>query len=133
MGFGGTQTIHFLGCGGLEKAKAIKANGFSGQNISVDVSTYINRSIDGNVHGTTYSGYFDYITKSMIRIKPDTKKYILDLHAKVDNPLYTCSEMEAIIDSVLLHQSNHPSRETYNGRAKLMFHNADVFRYNVEE
>lgn len=131
--FGKATQLHFLGCGGLEKAAAIKQYGFDGDNISVDCSTFINRSIDGNTKGTTQSGYFDYHTKRLLRITPDTKSQILKVHSEVENPLYTCDEMEDILDMVLMHQSGHSSDETYNARAGLMFHNADVHRFHVEK
>lgn len=125
--------LHFLGCGGFKKAETIKQYGFDGDNVSVDCSTFINRSIDGNISGTSQSGYFDYYTKRLIRIRPNTIDDILKLHARVDNPLYSCEELEEILSIILLHQSGQPSPETYNARAKLMFHNADVYRYNAEE
>lgn len=124
--------LHFLGCGGFKKTKTIKEYGFDGDNISVDCSTFINRSIDGNTRGTAESGYFDYISKELIRINPRTVGEILDIHSNIRNPLYTCEELEEILDGVLRHQSGNSSPETYNARAKLMFHNADVYRYNAE-
>lgn len=124
--------LHFLGCGGFKKARTIKEYGFDGDNISVDCSTFINRSIDGNTTGTAESGYFDYNTKKLIRINPRTKNEILDIHSSISNPLYTCEELEEILDGVLGHQCGNSSPETYNARAKLMFHNADVYRYNAE-
>jgi len=125
--------LHFLGCGGFKKAEMIKQYGFDGENVSVDCSTFINRSIDGNTRGTSQSGYFDYYTKRLIRITPKTIDDILNLHARVDNPLYSCEELKEILSTIVLHQSGQPSPETYNARAKLMFHNADVYRYNAEE
>lgn len=125
--------LHFLGCGGFKKVDAIKQYGFDGDNISVDCSTFINRSIDGNTSGSAQSGYFDYYTKKLTRIMPETVEDILDLHARIENPLYTCEELEDILETILLHQSGHSSSDTYNARAKLMFHNADVYRYNAEE
>ncbi len=125
--------LHFLGCGGFKKASAIKKYGFDGDNISVDCSTFINRSIDGNTNGTSQSGYFDYYTQRLIRITPETVNQILNLHTRVDNPLYTRDELEEILTTILLHQSGRSSPETYNARAKLMLHNADVYRYNAEK
>ncbi len=124
--------LHFLGCGGFKKAEAIKRYGFNGDNVSVDCSTFINRSIDGNIVGTKQSGYFDYFSKRLIRINPDTIDEILYLHEQVECPLYSCEEMEEILTTILLHQRRQSSLETYNARAKLMFHNADVYRYNAE-
>ena len=125
--------LHFLGCGGFKKAAAIKRYGYDGDNVSLDCSTFINRSIDGNTKGTAKSGYFDYYSKELTRISPATKEYILDLHSVVKNPLYTCEEMEDILDTIIEHQKGNSSNETYNARAKLMFHNADVYRFNAEE
>lgn len=133
FGFERASQLHFLGCGGFKKADAIKRYGYDGDNISVDCSTFINRSIDGNTTGKAQSGYFDYNSKELTRIRPDTKEYILELHSEVVNPLYTCEEMEEILDTIIEHQSGNPSIETYNARAKLMFHNADVYRFNAEE
>lgn len=132
FGFDRATQLHFLGCGGFKKANAIKEYGFDSDNISVDCSTFINRSIDGNTNGTSQSGYFDYRTKELIRINPVTKNVILDIHSNICNPLYSCEELEDILDGVLLHQRGKSSPETYNARAKLMFHNADVYRYNAE-
>lgn len=133
FGFDRATQLHFLGCGGFKKADAIKRYGFDGENVSVDCSTFINRSIDGRTDGANQSGYFDYVTKELTRIRPDTKNQILRLHSRIENPLYSCEELEDIIDTILLHQSGHSSPETYNSRARLMFHNADVYRYNAEE
>lgn len=119
--------VHFLGCGGLKKVKAIKDCDIDGENISVDCSTCINRSIDGSKSGEKQSGYFDYQSGELIRITPESKSIILRKHSIVDNPLYSLSQMEDILDSILLHQSGHSSNDTYNARAKLIFHNADVF------
>lgn len=125
--------LHFLGCGGIKKAQLIKQYGYSGNNISVDCSTYINRAIDGSTNGKTQSGYFDYNSKRMIRISHETKEEILYLHGNFQNPLFSCDEMEDILNTVLLHQSNYSSNETYDARAKLIVHNADVFRHNIED
>lgn len=133
FGFENAHQLHFLGCGGFKKANAIKQYGYNGDNISVDCSTFINRSIDGNTSGTSQSGYFDYNSKELTRIGPDTKDLILKLHSKADRPLYSCDEIEEIIDTIIEHQSGNSSIDTYNARAKLIFHNADVYRYNTEE
>ena len=114
--------------GGFKKVKAIKDCDIDGNNISVDCSTCINRSIDGSTSGATQSGYFDYQSRALMRITPQSKSIILRKHANVDNPLYSYDQMEDILDSILLHQSGHSSNENYNARAKLIFHNADVFR-----
>ena len=112
FGFDRASQLHFLGCGGFNKVDAIKRYGFDGDNISVDCSTFINRSIDGNTSGTAQSGYYDYYSKELTRIRPDTKDYILALHSAVDNPLYTCEEMEEIIDTIIEHQRGNSSNET---------------------
>ena len=133
FGFERASQLHFLGCGGFKKADAIKRYGYDGDNVSVDCSTFINRSIDGNTTGKAQSKYIDYNSKKLTPIKLDTKAYILKLHSKVIDPLYTCEEMEEILDTIIEHQSGNSSIETYNARAKLMFHNADVYRFNAEE
>lgn len=119
--------VHFLGCGGFKKVKAIKDCDIDGDHISVDCSTCINRSIDGSTSGATQSGYFDYQSRSLIRICPQSKNRILIKHRNVINPLYSVEQMEDIIDQIILHQSGNSSNNTYNARAKLIFHNADVF------
>lgn len=124
------EFIHFLGCGGIKNSKFIK-NVYNADNISVDNSTPMNRSIDGNTLGTTQSGYFDYFEKKLHRIKPDTINQILDLHRQYPTPVYSVSEMETIFNKILLHQSGHSSKETYDARAQLSFHNHDVFRVNA--
>lgn len=130
--FDKADNLHFLGCGGIKKAQAIKQYGYYGDNISVDCSTYINRAIDGSIDGEAQSGYFDYNSKSLIRISPGTKQEILNLHSNFQTPLFSCDEMEDILNTILLHQSNCSSNETYDARAKLIIHNADVFRHNIE-
>lgn len=119
--------VHFLGCGGFKKVKAIKDCGIDGDHISVDCSTCINRSIDGSTSGSAQSGYFDYQSRMLIRITPQSKSAILRKHANIHNPLYSLDEIKNILDSILLHQSGRSSNDTYNARAKLIFHNADVF------
>lgn len=133
LGLGGAKQIHFLGCGGFKKVDAMKKYGWDRENVSVDCSTFINRSIDGNVRGTAQSGYYDYTTKRLTRIKAETRDEILKKHSSAKAPLYTYGEMKEILDMILLHQSGRSSRDTYDARAKLMFHNADVFRCNAEE
>lgn len=119
--------IHFLGCGGFDKVDILKAHGLDGEHISVDCSTFINRSIDGSIDGVKRSGYYDYVSRKLLRISPDTKQTILTRHAEADAPLYTTAEMEDILDTILLHQSGASSPATYDARAMLIFHNADVF------
>lgn len=120
--------VHYLGCGGLSKVEVLKKNGIDSTNISVDCSTPINRSIDGNLAGTAKSGYFQYDSKKLIRIEPGTVEQILEIHKKVKNAYYTEAEMEDILYWVLKHQSHQSSYKTYEARAKLIFHNYDVHR-----
>lgn len=128
--FKSLEFIHFLGCGGIKNSNFIKSI-YNGNNISVDNSTPMNRSIDGNTMGTTQSGYFDYFEKKLHRIKPDTINQILDIHKKYPTPIFSVNEMEIIFNKVLLHQSGRSSKETYDSRAQLSFHNHDVFRVNA--
>lgn len=131
--FDSMNRVHFLGCGGLKKAQIIKEVLGNRSNFSVDNTTAYNRSIDGNTSGSSMSGYFDYASKDMIRICPDTKQQILNLHrASEDVAYFSVDEMESILDSILLHQSNRSSTTTYENRARLIIHNFDVFRYNAE-
>ena len=122
------EYIHFLGCGGLRKVATLHESTFNNEQTSVDCSTPINRSIDGNVSGTTQSCYYSYQAQELIRIKPETRARILQLHATSENPLFTLEEMTDIIDTVLRHQSHQSCEETYNGRAKLLIHNSDVYK-----
>lgn len=122
------EHIHFLGCGGLRKAAILKETSFNSERTSVDCSTPINRSIDGNKNGTKQSCYYSYQTQELIRIRPDTRERILNLHATADNPLFNLTQMTDIIDTVLRHQNNQSSEETYNARAKLLIHNSDVYK-----
>ena len=102
-------------------------------NFSVDNTTAFNRAIDGNTKGTSQSGYIDYIHKKIHRIRPDYKDEILKIHYNTDESikLFSDSEMEVMINSILKHQSNNSSVETYNNRAKLIIHNFDVFKHNA--
>ena len=88
----------------------------------------INKSLKNN-----QSCYIDYINKKQYRIKPESKKNILSIHHDTDNnlKLYSDSQMEDILNSIIEHQSGNSSTETYNSRAKLIMHNFDVFRYNA--
>ncbi|MCH5165009.1 MAG: hypothetical protein J1G01_01240 [Clostridiales bacterium] len=122
------EHIHFLGCGGLKKVAILRNTVFDNERTSVDCSTPINRSIDGNVSGTAQSCYYSYQNQELIRIKPETRNRILQLHAAVENPLFDLNEMTNIIDTVLRHQNHQSNEETYNGRAKLLIHNTDVYK-----
>ena len=125
------ESIHFLGCGGLQKVKIIKDNGFNTVKNSVDCSTVINRTIDGNVSGTKQSCYYVYSTCEQIRIQPKTKNSILAHHEKADAPVFSVEQMTEIINKVLEHQDHKSSSDTYDARAKLLIHNTDVFRKNA--
>lgn len=125
------KRVHFLGCGGVEKTKIIK-NYINGENFSVDCSTPMNRSIDGNKNGTSFSGYFNYNDSKMIRIKPTNLTKILKIHKNYNDSIYSEIEMKEILDKILKHQSGHTSNLTYDARAQLSFHNHDVFRFKAE-
>ena len=126
------ERVHFLGCGGLKLASKIKQATRNGSNFSVDNSTPWNRSIDGNTSGTAQSGYFDYTTKEMVRINPDTVSQIIQSHSNANNPLFSVAEMRRIIAKILEHQSHQSNHSTYEARASLAIHNHDVFRRNAE-
>ncbi|MBO7133504.1 MAG: hypothetical protein J6W06_05030 [Bacteroidales bacterium] len=133
LDFSKFERVHFLGCGGLKKANAIKEAIGNQHNFSVDNTTPYNRSIDGNKKGTEQSCYYDYATKEKIRISSDTKQRILSLHKASESvSCFDTKEMTKIIDSIILHQSHQSSQETYDARGKLIIHNFDVFRYNAE-
>ena len=134
LDFNQFNKVHFLGSGGIKKANLIISTLGNKSNFSVDNTTAYNRSIDGNTSGTSQSGYYDYMSKNMIRINPRSVDYILKLHDSVpnDRALFKTAEMEIILRSVLKHQSGQSSHETYNNRAKLIIHNFDVYKFNVE-
>lgn len=125
------EKVHFLGCGGMKNVLAIKKVGLNFPNFSVDNSTAWNRAIDGNTIGTAHSGYFDYTSKKLIRIKPETKNEILKLHSQFPTPLFSVLEMDEILTKVIQHQSRNSDHSTYNARALLALHNTDVFRVNA--
>lgn len=125
------ERVHFLGCGGIDRVNIIKSFGFKDQKFSVDNSTPYNRAIDGNLNGTSQSGYFDYTSNELFRITPNNKASILSLHHKAKNKIFSDDEMKAILESILDHQSKNSSHDTYNNRAKLVIHNHDVFRQNA--
>lgn len=126
------EQVHFLGCGGIKNVSYIKDNNLDNANFSVDVSTPLNRAIDGSVTGKSQSGYFQYDTAKLHRIKPSTKNSILEIHNRSESNLFDEEQMEDILNKILLHQSNNSSRETYNARAKLILHNSDVFRKHAQ-
>lgn len=130
--FGAFKKVHFLGCGGQERAAIIKRSLGNNHSFSVDNTTPYNRAIDGSVDGRTQSGYFDYRSGSLYRIMPSTRNEILSLHESAVNMGIACfsmHEMQTIIDGILQHQSKNSSQYTYECRAKLIIHNFDVFRY----
>lgn len=125
------ERVHFLGCGGIDKATLIKSLGFTNEKFSVDNSTPYNRAIDGSLSGIKQSGYFDYHSKKLIRINPQNKNLILTRHSNVQDKVFSNDEMSEIIDGILKHQSRNSDHDTYNNRAKLIIHNHDVFRKNA--
>lgn len=124
--------VHFLGCGGLKRSKAIKDTIGNLNNFSVDNTTPYNRGIDGNTRGTTHSGYFDYATGDLIRITHGTINEILFRHNQsINSAVFSKDEMNEILLGVLDHQSGKSSPYTYECRAKLIIHNFDVFKYRA--
>ena len=134
LDFQSYNKVHFLGSGGLAKASMIIKELGNHNTFSVDNTTAYNRAIDGNTRGTSMSGYYDYVSKSLIRVNPENRQRILDIHGSVpDNrALFSVAEMTKIIDSILEHQSQNSSHDTYDNRAKLVIHNFDVYKYNTE-
>lgn len=130
LNFKNYNRVHFLGLGGISNANAIKSV-INTERISVDNSTPMNRAIDGSINGITNSGYFNYTDKKLIRINPTTKKLILKKHVAASNPLLSLTDLEKMLDAILLHQSNNSSQATYEARALLAIHNHDVFRNNA--
>ena len=122
------EKIHFLGCGGIKKIKILKESGFSNDKFSVDVSTPINRVIEGSMKNSVCSGYYDYNSLTLHRIKSDTKNEILNLHSSTTSPLFSKEQMEKILNDILTHQGGNSSESTYDSRAKLIIHNNDVYR-----
>lgn len=125
--------VHFLGAGGLKKASIIKDALGNEPTFSVDNTTPYNRAIDGSLAGDKQSGYYDYQTKKLHRIAPDTIEAILQMHERSSDVAYfSIEEMREILNGILMHQSNNSSDYTYDCRAKLIIHNFDVYRYNAE-
>lgn len=122
------QKVHFLGCGGLKKISVLKESGFSDDDFSVDVSTPINRAIDGNKRNTSFSAYYDYSSLSMYRIKDNTHDDILNLHINTKDTLFSNEQMKEILADIILHQHGKSSDKTYDSRAKLIIHNNDVYK-----
>lgn len=125
--------VHFLGAGGLKKASIIKEALGNVPTFSVDNTTAYNRAIDGSLAGDKQSGYYDYQSKKLHRIAPDTIEAILKMHeSSSDVAYFSIEEMREILNGILMHQSNNSSEYTYDCRAKLIIHNFDVYRYNAE-
>lgn len=121
------KRVHFLGCGGIEKVKLLKENGYKDARFSVDCSTPINRSFADKI-----SKYYIYGTNKKIEVSADSKEEIINLHTKVLSPYYSVEEISDILDLVIEHQEGVHTSETFDARAKLMLHNSDVFRRNAE-
>lgn len=120
--------IHFLGCGGVKNSQCLLDAGFS-ENCSADVSTPINRAVDGSKTGK-YSKYYAYNEMNKkIEIREDTVPLILKDNIQTNNPLYSQNELKEMLDRILEHQSGKSSEETYNARAKLIFHNYDAYQH----
>ena len=126
--------VHFLGSGGIRKTNIIQGALGNIASYSVDNTTAYNRAIDGNIAGTSQSGYYDYTSKNLIRITPENRDMIIQTHNDLPKGTahFSVNEMIDIVDSILSHQSGHSSHETYDNRAKLIIHNFDVYRYNAE-
>ena len=122
------KRVHFLGCGGIEKVKILKENGYSDEKYSVDCATPVNRAFCDGI-----SNYCVYGTGKLIKIRNDTKKQILLEHEKIKNPYYSIEELSDIIDLVIEHQKGreYHTPETFDARAKVMLHNSDVFKRNA--
>ncbi|MCT7539249.1 hypothetical protein N5T82_05300 [Aliarcobacter cryaerophilus] len=134
INFNNYQYIHFLGCGGFQKVIKLKEMGFTNNNIfSVDNSTPMNRAIDGNTSGTSQSGFICHNSGQIKRIKPNTIQDILFENNNFQNSLFSSTELQSILTQILEHQNHNSSHNTYDARAKLSFHNHDVFRQNSLE
>lgn len=126
------KRVHFLGCGGLSKTKDFKQT-FDGDEYSVDVSTPINRAIDGATSGKSFSGIYSYNDFEFYRINEHTKNEIINDYEKwKGDKIFSLEEFKSIMNSILEHQSGKSNEETYNNRARLIILNSDVFRYNAE-
>ena len=111
-----------------KKISVLKESGFSDDDFSVDVSTPINRAIDGNKRNTSFSAYYDYSSLSMYRIKDNTHDDILNLHINTKDTLFSNEQMKEILADIILHQHGKSSDKTYDSRAKLIIHNNDVYK-----
>jgi len=127
------ERVHFLGSGGLKKTNVIISTLGNKKNFSVDNTTPYNRAIDGNKAGTSQSGYYDYKSKSLYRINPDSFNQIMELHKQsISCAHFSIREMEEILNSILTHQTGKSSHQTFDNRAKLIIHNFDVYRHNAD-
>lgn len=125
--------IHFLGCGGAKNTRYILQQVDNKDNISADVSTPINRAIDGNKSGTSVSKYYKYQEfNKMIEIREENVEYILEDNKLTSNPLFEQDELEDILSNILDHQSGTSSLDSYEARAKLIFHNYDAYQYYAD-
>lgn len=133
LNFNSYSRVHFLGAGGLKKATIIKRALGNSDSFSVDNTTAYNRVIDGSTSGATQSGYYDYASKRLFRIKPDTVRDILNMHRSSSSVAYfSVDEMEQILQGILQHQSGNSSQHTYECRGLLIMHNFDVYRVNAQ-
>lgn len=118
---------------GLDKVDTLKKVFGNSDTFSVDVSTPINRSIDGAITGKSFSGIYDYNTFKMDRIKEETKIEILrKYHEFKGKKVFSEIKVKEMIESILLHQRGESSQETYNNRARLIILNSDIYRYKTE-
>lgn len=118
--------VHFLGCGGMDKVKELKNNGYGDIKYSVDCSTPINRSFADKI-----SKYYIYGTNKKIEVSSGTKNEIIEFNESANAPYFSCEEISEILDLVIQHQNGYHTPETFEARAKLMLHNSDVFRQNA--
>lgn len=126
------KRVHLLGCGGLSKTKDFKKF-FDGDKYSVDVSTPINRAIDGATSGNSFSGIYSYNDFELYRINDQTRNVIINDYKNWNgDKIFSLEKFTSIIDGILKHQSGNSDEETYDNRARLIILNSDVFRHNAE-
>lgn len=127
------EQIHFLGCGGVKNTRIILEHLENKENISADVSTPINRAIDGNKSGSSVSKYYAYQHfNTKIEIREENINYILEDNELTEDPLFNRDELNDILTKILQHQSGNSSIESYKARAKLIFHNYDAYQYYAD-
>jgi hypothetical protein len=129
--FNSFEKVHFLGCGGIEKVKAMKKNELNFPHFSVDCATAINRSFENKIDGTKQVEYYDYTSKAHPKVTKENLPILLGMHKKAKNPLFTLSEIKKILLKIIEHQSGSSSHSTYEAKASLYIHNSDVFRVNA--